>query len=159
MSTLMRVVFQVLLIVIALTIMVKTTKAQDPVKVDPGHYVILYENDEVRVLKFDDMPGDVVPKHSHPWYKVYVITPATREFFAVDKATQLCVKDATTKQLIPNNNPSWQPPITHCERNASTEPTHLIVIECKKASKTGCLINTRTWQPKLVKAHLARSSN
>jgi hypothetical protein len=148
MSTLIPVVFQILLIVTALTITVKTTKAQDPVKVDPGHYIILYENDEVRVLKFDDMPGDAVPKHSHPWYKVYVITPATREFFAVDKGTQLCVKDGTTKQLIPNNNPAWQPPITHCERNISTEPTHLIVIECKKASKTGCLINASKWQPR-----------
>jgi hypothetical protein len=148
MSTLMRVVFQILLIVTALTVTLKTAKAQDPVKVDPAHYVILYENDEVRVLKFDDMPGDVVPKHSHPRYKVYVVTPATREFFSLDKTTQLCAKDGTTKQLIPNNNPSWQSPVTHCERNNGTEPTHLIVIECKKASKTGCLINARKWQPK-----------
>jgi beta-alanine degradation protein BauB len=148
MSTLRRAVFQIPLIVIALTFAVKTTQAQDPVKVDPPHYVILYENDEVRVLKFDDMPGDTVPKHSHPWYKVYVITPATREFFAVDNVTQLCVKDGTTKQLIPNNNPSWQQPTTHCEKNNGTEPTHLIVIECKKASKTGCLINAGKWQPK-----------
>jgi hypothetical protein len=148
MSTLMRVVFQILLFVTALTFAVKTTRAQDPVKVDPEHYVILYENDEVRVLKFDDMPGDTVPKHSHPWYKVYVITPTTREFFAVDKATQVCVKDGTAKQLMPNNNPPWQPPITHCEKNTSTtEPTHLIVIECKKASKKGCLINASKFQP------------
>lgn len=147
MSTLMRVVFQILLIVTVLTVTVKTTKAQDPVKVDPKHYVVLYENDEVRVLKFDDMPGDTVPKHSHPWYKVYVITPATRDFFLVDKSTQVCVKDATTKQLIPNNNPSWQHPITHCESNPGPEPTHLIVVECKKASKTGCLINAGKWQP------------
>jgi hypothetical protein len=148
MYTFMRVVFQILLIVTALTSAVTTTKAQDPVKVGNGHYVILYENDDVRVLKFDDMPGDVIPIHSHPWYKVYVITPATREFFAADKATQVCVKDGTIKQLSPNNNPPWLPPTTHCEKNNSTEPTHLVVIECKKASKSGCLVNANKFQPK-----------
>ena len=43
-----------------------TALAQDPVKVDPGHYKIVFENASVRVLKIDYAPGAKSPMHQHP---------------------------------------------------------------------------------------------
>jgi beta-alanine degradation protein BauB len=42
--------------------------AQDPVKVDPMHYCVLFENAHMRVLEYRDEPGDKAPMHSHPAY-------------------------------------------------------------------------------------------
>jgi hypothetical protein len=46
--------------------------AQDPVKVDPAHYRVLFENAHMRVLEYRDKPGDKAPMHSHPAYMTYV---------------------------------------------------------------------------------------
>ncbi len=37
--------------------------AQDPVKVDPGHYKVLIDNASVRVLKVDYAPGGKSTMH------------------------------------------------------------------------------------------------
>jgi quercetin dioxygenase-like cupin family protein len=40
--------------------------AQDPVKIDPGHYKVVFENASVRVLKIGYAPGAKSPMHQHP---------------------------------------------------------------------------------------------
>jgi hypothetical protein len=40
--------------------------AQDPVKVDPQHYKVIFENDQVRVLKIHYGPHEKSVMHSHP---------------------------------------------------------------------------------------------
>src|SRR5207248_29542 len=40
--------------------------AQDAVKVDPKHYTVVTENDQVRVLKVHYGPGEKSVMHSHP---------------------------------------------------------------------------------------------
>jgi hypothetical protein len=40
--------------------------AQDPVKVDPEQYKVVFENASVRVLKIDGAPGKKSPMHQHP---------------------------------------------------------------------------------------------
>src|SRR5437016_14543613 len=42
------------------------TRAQDPVKVDPKHYSVMFENDAVRVLRIHYAPGEKSVMHSHP---------------------------------------------------------------------------------------------
>lgn len=105
-----------------------TTRAQDPVKVDPEHYKILFEDDDVRVLRYDDTPGHFVPKHSHPEYVVYALAPAVRMFFTGNCASTIAVKP--TK--IPAFKPIVKGPITHCERNADKTGDHLLIFEFKK---------------------------
>ena len=41
-------------------------RAQDPVKVDPKHYSVAFENDAVRVLRIHYPPGEKSVMHSHP---------------------------------------------------------------------------------------------
>lgn len=40
--------------------------AQDPVKVDPNHYMVDFENDDVRVLRIRYAPGEKSEMHGHP---------------------------------------------------------------------------------------------
>ncbi len=42
------------------------TGAQDPVKVDPKHYSVVFENDQVRVLHIHYGVGEKSVMHSHP---------------------------------------------------------------------------------------------
>src|SRR5437773_7663452 len=42
------------------------SRAQDPVKVDPKHYSVILENDQVRVLHIHYAPGEKSVMHSHP---------------------------------------------------------------------------------------------
>jgi hypothetical protein len=40
--------------------------AEDPVKVDPRHYKVEFENERVRVLRIKYGPGEKSVMHSHP---------------------------------------------------------------------------------------------
>src|SRR5246127_6006124 len=53
-------------VAIAALIGASVTRAQDPVKVDPKHYTVVFENDAVRVLRIHYGPGEKSVMHSHP---------------------------------------------------------------------------------------------
>ena len=40
--------------------------AEDPVKVDPKHYTVEFENDRVRVVRIKYKPGEKSVMRSHP---------------------------------------------------------------------------------------------
>ena len=52
--------------VLTLAFVTTVARAQDPVKVDPKHYKIEFENDQVRVLHITYAPGEKSVMHSHP---------------------------------------------------------------------------------------------
>lgn len=139
MSRLTRSLSYMMIVALAVSFAAKAAHAQDPVTVDPEHYKVLYEDSDVRVLRYDDTPGHVVPKHTHQYpYRVYVITNATREFRSLDDTTKECQKTATSTKLFANDE-LVRGPITHCEANNGTTPTHLILFEYKnqKITPTG----------------------
>jgi hypothetical protein len=112
-----------------------TAKAQDPVKVDPDHYKVLYQSRTVRILEYHDSPGHKVPKHSHPNYFVYVINDATRLFTDWSPSTA-CNGPGKTVGLKADES-LIKSPVTHCEENTGQTDTHLIVVEFKSASTKG----------------------
>lgn len=121
---------------VALTFGANTINAQDldPVKVDPQHYKVIYENDEVRILSFNDTPGHFVPKHQHAHpFHVYSVTVSLRQFFQPDCVTKigdpvLLAPDISSRPAPPVTHP----PVIHCESNAGLTEAHLIVVEFKK---------------------------
>ena len=54
------------LAVFALLLFAVPAFAQDPVEVDPGHYAVEFENDQIRVLRITYGPGESSVMHSHP---------------------------------------------------------------------------------------------
>jgi beta-alanine degradation protein BauB len=114
----------------------QTAAAQDPVKVDPDHYKVLYENNAVRILEYHDSPGHKVPKHSHPNYFVYVISDATRLFTNWNSVTA-CNGEGNPVALKADES-LVKPPVTHCEQNIGNSDTRLVVVEFKaKSTKAG----------------------
>ena len=61
-----RVMVAILAVACVATIGMGVSRAQDPVKVAPGIYKVILENDHVRVLEVTLKPGEKVPMHSHP---------------------------------------------------------------------------------------------
>jgi hypothetical protein len=136
-----RTVLHVVIVALAVGFAAQTVKAQDkdpldPVTVDPEHYKVLYEDANVRVLRYDDAPGHVVPLHHHKYpYKVYVVTNATREFLPTDAAGKTCEATATPTKLFANDE-LMRLPVKHCEANNGTTPTHLVIFEFKDQTIT-----------------------
>ena len=55
-----------LLAVFALLLFSVPAFAQDPVEVDPDHYAVEFENDQIRVLRITYGPGESSVMHEHP---------------------------------------------------------------------------------------------
>lgn len=61
-----------------------TTFAQDPVKVDPTNYKVVFENGSVRVLRVNTPAGGKSPMHSHPDGFIIPLSAAKVRFTAPD---------------------------------------------------------------------------
>jgi len=53
--------------------------AQDPAKTDSDKYSIVLENERVRVLEYNDKPGDRTTMHRHPDFVLYAVSPFKRK--------------------------------------------------------------------------------
>src|SRR5687768_13084386 len=86
--------------------------AQDPVKVDPGHYKVLIDNPAVRVLRIDVAAGGKSPMHSHPDSLVVPLTTASTRFTMPD--------GTTVDSMLTKDTESFTPAFTHAPANVGT---------------------------------------
>jgi quercetin dioxygenase-like cupin family protein len=102
----------------------KVKTALDPVKVDPKHYKVEMENDQVRVLRVKFGAGEGAPLHEHQLNRVLVlltdqnirITGTGGDAFTVsNKAGEV----------------SWGLPVKHSEANLNKTPFEAIMVELK----------------------------
>ncbi|MBZ5538166.1 MAG: cytoplasmic protein [Acidobacteriia bacterium] len=120
----MTVLFAALVLVIA----AKTAMAQDPVKVDPKHYKVESENDQVRVLRITYGPHEKSVMHEHPASQVIYLTDAHVKFTLPGGKTQ----ESHGKP----GETSWAPAGKHLPENLSDKPLEGILVELKaKPSK------------------------
>jgi quercetin dioxygenase-like cupin family protein len=103
---------------------VVTAKAQDPVKVDPAHYKVLFNNKQVRILDYHLKPGEKTPMHSHPNHVIYPFAGGTMKFTLADGKTQTVTGKAG--QVV------WHDAETHTVENVGKTETHGLDIELKK---------------------------
>ena len=108
-----------------------STPAQDDldaVKVDPAHHKVVFENDEVRVVRWVIPVGGKTLNHSHPTsliitltdYNGRVTTPDGEHFDVHDKAGSV----------------SWRPAGIHLVENIGSQPMEGIIVEPKRPSLT-----------------------
>jgi quercetin dioxygenase-like cupin family protein len=96
----------------------------DPVKVDPQHYKVEFENENVRVLRISYGPGEKSVMHSHPnAVAVYLSDGMTRMTTPDGKSQDITVKAGGT---------TWTPAGTHLPQNVGDKPFELILVELKK---------------------------
>ena len=89
--------------------------ALDPVKVDPKHYKVEFENDQVRVLRVKIGPHETAPMHEHALNRV-VAYLSDQEI----RATSKDGKSEIAKHKA--GDVSWGDPMTHKEENLSDKP-------------------------------------
>ncbi len=99
--------------------------AQDAVKVDPKHYTLISENDQVRILKVHYGPHEKSVMHSHPNSVAVFLTDSKVQFTdAEGKKTDMSAK-AGDAQASPGG--------THLPENVTDKGMDLILIELKAA--------------------------
>jgi quercetin dioxygenase-like cupin family protein len=98
--------------------------AQDPVKVDSGHYKVLINNEYVRVLDVHHKPGEKSPMHSHPNHVVYSFTDSRVKFTSSDSKTDI--------RTVKAGQATWHNAETHTVENIWKTEEHALDIELKK---------------------------
>lgn len=96
----------------------------DPVKVDPRHYRVEFENKQVRVLRARLGPHESAPLHEHSLSRV--VTYLTPQHFRVTGAD-----GSRSVSRHQRGDVSWGPPARHSETNLSDKPFEVVVVELK----------------------------
>jgi mannose-6-phosphate isomerase-like protein (cupin superfamily) len=96
----------------------------DPTVTNPDHYRVLWENDDVRVLEYSDLPGEETTPHHHPNTVMVTLTDFQR---------QLASNGASRDVALAAGSAVWLPAQTHSGRNTGNTPTHTILIELKNS--------------------------
>jgi quercetin dioxygenase-like cupin family protein len=97
----------------------------DPVKVDPRHYAVELDNDQVRVIRARYGPRDAAPMHEHALPRVTVNL--------TDQAVRLTVPDGSNSELRRSaGEVVFTPtPARHSEVNLADQPFEVILVEIK----------------------------
>jgi len=129
MKTLTHLTMGVLLATLVVAFTAKTTKAQDAVTVDPKHYKVEFENDQVRVLRITYGPHEKSVMHEHPAGVAVFLTENHGKFTYPDGKTE----EANAKA----GEARWNAGGKHLPENLSDKPFELILVEMKtKAAPT-----------------------
>jgi len=100
------------------------TSAMDPLKVDPKHYKVEFENDQVRVVRVKIGAHESAPMHEHSLNRV--VTYLTDQDFQVTSA------DGKVEHVQHKaGDASWGLPAKHKEENLSAKPFEVVVVELK----------------------------
>ncbi len=103
--------------------LVAAVSAQDAAKVDPKHYTVISENDQVRILKVHYGPHEKSVMHSHPAGVAVFLTDSKGAFNYPDgKKEEMSGKAGDAR---------YTPAVTHQPENTSDKPFEVVVVELK----------------------------
>ena len=97
----------------------------DPLKVDPAHYSLEFENPQVRVLRVRIPPHGVAPMHTHSTDRVTVFL-TDQNFQTKDSAGKVATVEHKAGDV------AWGTPIEHTEQNLSDQPFEAVTVELKR---------------------------
>ena len=100
-----------------------TVLAQDPIKVEPTHYKLDFENAQVQVVHINYGPGDKSKLHSHPAGVIVNITDAHLRFTDENGKSQEVYSKAGEAR--------WFPALQHRVENLSDRPYEGVQIVVK----------------------------
>jgi quercetin dioxygenase-like cupin family protein len=114
---------RMLFLVAVLCVAALTAKAQDPVKLDPKHYKVEFENAQVRVLHITVGPHEKTPMHSHPSGVLVWLTDGHVRFTYPDGKTEEVHGQA--------GQTAWGAGVTHAGENLEDKQIELVQVELK----------------------------
>ena len=96
----------------------------DPVKIDPKHYKVQFENDQVRVVRVRFGPHEMAPLHEHSLNRVVV--------YLADQNFRITSADGAVEMAQHKRGEvSWGGPTKHKEENLNDKPMEVVVVELK----------------------------
>ena len=96
----------------------------DPVAIDPAHYKVEFQNDQVRVLRVKIGAHQKTPMHEHPLNRVTV--------FLTDQSFRSKTPDGKIEPVDHKaGEVAWGTPLTHEEENVGDRAFEAVVIEVK----------------------------
>jgi quercetin dioxygenase-like cupin family protein len=97
--------------------------AQDPTKVEPKHYRLLFENERVQVVSVHYGPHERSQMHDHPGGVVVIVTGGHLRFTDPNgKVTEVYSKSGEAR---------WFPPFKHEVENIGDEPYNAVYVGIK----------------------------
>jgi len=112
---------------LALSMASSAVLAQNPVETDGGKYKVVLENDQVRVLEYRDLPGELTHQHRHPAFVLYAVAPFKRKIHLPDG--KVLMREFKAGDVM------FSPSQVHIGENVGSTPTHVIMVELKTAVK------------------------
>ncbi|MUP47222.1 hypothetical protein E0K83_15890 [Gramella sp. BOM4] len=110
-------------LILAYLFTIAEIRAQDAVKIDPAHYSVELENDQVRVLRIKYQPGDESKMHTHPEGVAVFLT---------DHSAKMKTGNGSEMQLDGNaGDVLWVDRAQHQPQNVGDNPFELIQVELK----------------------------
>jgi quercetin dioxygenase-like cupin family protein len=97
--------------------------ALDPVKVDPAHHKVVFENDRVRVLRIKFKAADKTKEHEHPNGVAIYLTDTKAKFTLGDGKT----REGGGKR----GEATWALAEKHTVENTGGTPADIILVELK----------------------------
>ncbi len=97
----------------------------DPTVTDPDKYVVVLENERVRVLEYRDEPGARTSPHSHPDSVMITLAGFERRLTAGGETRNLTLEAGQVR---------WLDAQTHHGENIGTTPSRALFIELKEES-------------------------
>ena len=98
--------------------------AADPIVTDGDKYKVILENERVRVLSYDDKPGDKTHQHEHKAFVLYALAPFKRKLTFADGTSS--TREFKTGDVI------WMKRQIHIGENVGTTDTHVVIVELKE---------------------------
>ena len=123
MKKLTRLMMGVLVAGLVLVLTHKTAMAQDPVTVDPQHYRVEFENDQVRVLRIMYGPHEKSVMHEHPSGVVVSLTDQDVKFAFPDGRTE--------ERHLKAGQTVWHEAGSHLPENLNDAPLEAVLVELK----------------------------
>lgn len=101
--------------------------AQDAVQTDGDKYKAIFENDCVRVLDYQDRPGQATHqhRHRHPAFVLYALAPFQRSLTLPD--------GKVLQRQFKAGDVMWSDAQTHIGTNTGDTPTHVVIVEMKSS--------------------------
>jgi len=111
-------------------LVVNSASAQDPTKVEPKHYKLLFENERVQVVSVHYGPHEKSQMHDHPGGVVVIVTGGHLRFTDQSgKVTEVYSKAGEAR---------WFPPFKHKVENVGDEPYNAVYVGIKgKVTEVG----------------------
>ena len=106
----------------------------DPTTTDPDHYTVIFENERVRVLEYQDKPGTRTNWHAHPDTLMFTLSSFRRRISAGGRQVEV---------ELPAGQARWVGAQEHSGENIGDTDTHSIFVELKEPAVGGMAPGTQ----------------